>query len=224
VESKAASDAGEGAPGVTRLLCKNYGCGKYFVESENGPDVCRHHVLPPLFHDCIKGWSCCKDRKAYDWDEFQKIEGCATGPHSTVDPKLMFARSPNAPREGAAAAPDATPAPVLKSIADFNTSNPEAATAAASAAKTVLTRKSTRKPDGTARCLNKGCQMEFKVSENNAEACVYHQGQPIFHDAAKFWSCCPGRKCYDFDEFMKVVGCKRGFHDDGEIDIAALNL
>ena len=206
----------------TKLLCKNYGCGQRFMEEENGPTACRHHVAPPLFHDCIKGWTCCKDRKAYDWDEFQKIEGCSVGPHSTVDPASVFAKSPNAPDEAPApSAATAAPVPALKSISAYNDANPEAATAAAAAVKLVQTRKSTRKEDGTARCLNKGCQKPFVVADNNDSACVYHSGQPVFHDAVKFWSCCPQKKCYDFEEFMQVPGCATGKHDDGHDDEAA---
>jgi len=44
-------------------------------------------------------------------------------------------------------------------------------------------------------------------------------GNPVFHDAIKLWSCCPDKKCYDFDEFMAVPGCAQGVHDDGVIDI-----
>ena len=210
--------------GVPRLICRNYGCGKYFIDSDNGPEACRHHKLPPLFHDCVKGWTCCKEKKAYDWEEFQKIEGCEVGPHCTIDPKDLFAKSPNAPRDASGAVSDPPPVPpALKSISSYNSENPDAATATASAVKLVQTRKSTRKPDGTAKCLNKGCQQVFEVSSNSSTACAYHVGQPIFHDAAKFWSCCPQKKCYDFEEFMQVTGCAIGFHDDGEIDVAALS-
>lgn len=207
--------------GVPKLTCKNYGCGQKFTDEENGPEACRHHVAPPLFHDCIKGWTCCRERKAYDWDEFQKIEGCAVGAHSTVDPTALFAKSPNAPddlRSAAASASATVFAPTLKSISAYNDENPEAATATAAAVKLVTNRKSTRQADGTARCLNKGCQQPFVVAENSDHACVYHSGQPIFHDAAKFWSCCPQKKCYDFDEFMQVPGCATGRHDDGHVE------
>ncbi len=222
VEAVAVAIASDSA--VPRVVCRNYGCGKKFVESENGPTACRHHVAPPLFHDCVKGWTCCKDRKAYDWEEFQKIEGCSIGPHSTIDPKELFAKSPNAP-SGASSAPADLPAPpVLKSISSYNSENPDAATASASAVKLIQTRKSTRKEDGTAKCLNKGCQQIFLVSSNGPRACTYHRGQPIFHDAAKFWSCCSDKKCYDFEEFMQVRGCINGYHDDGEIDVSALQL
>ena len=43
----------------------------------------------------------------------------------------------------------------------------------------------------------------------------YHKGKPVFHDGEKYWSCCPQKKCIDFESFMKVPGCVTGKHDDG---------
>jgi hypothetical protein len=115
-------------------------------------------------------------------------------------------------------------APALKSIADYNAANPQAATAAASAAKTITSRKSTRLGDGTARCQRKGCQKVFDLSSNSPTACTFHKGHAIFHDANKFWSCCPDKKCYEFDAFLAVPGCTLGYHDDGEIELDDLDL
>jgi hypothetical protein len=117
--------------------------------------------------------------------------------------------------EGTATA--TAPAP-LKSIEAYNIANPEAASAASSAVKT-LARKSTRLADGTARCQRKGCQKNFIVEKNEDLACRYHKGNPIFHDALKFWSCCPNKKCLDFDDFLAVPGCANGWHDDGVIEL-----
>lgn len=203
----------------TAIRCRNYGCNQYFEESENHDTACRHHIAPPIFHDCIKGWSCCKERKAYDWEGFQQIEGCTLGPHSTVDPKVQFAASPTV--AAANAAEEKNPGPVLRSIAEFNEQNPDAASAANSAVKTLnAPRKSSRNDDGiTAKCQNKGCQKVFNLAENSPSACTYHGGQPVFHDAIKFWSCCPNKKCYDFESFLEVPGCCNGYHDDGVIDV-----
>ena len=41
----------------------------------------------------------------------------------------------------------------------------------------------------------------------------------MFHDTLKFWSCCPEKKCFEFDTFMAVPGCVTGFHDDGVIEL-----
>lgn len=210
VSSASASDA-------SKLRCRNYGCNQYFVEDENNDSVCHHHTGPPVFHDTMKCWSCCRDRKAYDFESFQLIAGCAVGRHSVISPAVALGKSPNTP--AASDDSDLPPPPALKSIDAYNAANPDAASAASSAVKTLATRKSTRNADGTARCQRKGCQKVFAVEDNVAAACTYHKGQPIFHDAVKMWSCCPGKKCYDFDEFLAVPGCAVGWHDDGEIDL-----
>jgi len=203
-----------------KLRCKNYGCNMFFDENENHDGACRHHTAPPIFHDRVKGWSCCREKKAYDWEEFKLIEGCAVGKHSTVEKPQLFTSSPTVDAANAAEARSASAQ--LKQISDFNQENPNASTAAASAQKTVTTRKSSRKSDGTAKCQNKGCQKSFVVNENKEDSCRYHRGQPVFHDAIKFWSCCSDKKCFDFEEFMQVPGCVLGYHDDGEIDIGLL--
>lgn len=194
------------------VRCKNYGCNQYYKEAENHDEACCHHTAPPVFHDTAKYWSCCADRKAYDFETFQALTGCATGKHSSTAPQVSIAASPNSISQSEAAKP------VLKSIADFNTTNPTAATAASSAIKSTE-RKSTRNADGTARCQRKGCQKTFCVDENSPTSCVHHVGNPVFHDAVKLWSCCPDKKCYDFDEFLAVAGCAVGWHDDGVLEL-----
>merc|ERR1711920_721202 len=55
-----------------------FGCNRYF--DPNGPEQpCKHHKSPPIFHETAKWWSCCPDRKAYDWEEFMRIPGCQSG-------------------------------------------------------------------------------------------------------------------------------------------------
>jgi len=201
------------------LRCRNYGCNKNYKEEENSDDACAYHTGPPIFHDTMKCWSCCRDRKSYDFESFQKITGCAIGRHSNQVQAIAIAASPNAPTESSGAATDSVFTAPLKSISSYNQENPDGPTAAASAAKTMV-RKSSRNADGvTAKCQRKGCQKTFTLAENNPTACKYHKGQPIFHDAIKFWGCCPERKCFDFDEFLAVPGCAVGCHDDGVIEL-----
>ena len=177
---KKKADSGENGDSKSLLLrCKNYGCGKSYSEAENGDLSCSHHSGPPVFHDTIKFWSCCPERKAYDWDDFQLISGCVQSKHSTIDPKIALGsvRSNASTDESKASF---APQPVIKSIADYNKENPDAATAAQSAVRTIAPaeRKSSRHPsDGTARCKNKGCQAVFTVAENNINACRFHAGQ-----------------------------------------------
>jgi hypothetical protein len=45
--------------------------------------------------------------------------------------------------------------------------------------------------------------------------CRYHSAAPVFHDAGKFWSCCPDKVKYDFDAFLAIPGCCEGPHSDG---------
>lgn len=204
------------------LKCRNYGCNKLYKEEDNHGEACHHHISPPIFHDTMKCWSCCQDNKAYDFESFQLITGCSKGFHSSVPPVVDIAPSPNAVDPFSSAQP-------LKSIADFNSVNPEAPSSVNTALKS-MERKSTRNLDGiTAKCQRKGCQKTFNLSENivlNGETaelaaypCCYHSGQAIFHDAIKFWSCCPDKKCYDFESFLEVPGCSHGLHDDGVIDL-----
>jgi hypothetical protein len=169
-----------------------------------------------MFHDRVKFWTCCPDRKAYEWDEFQQIPGCSIGRHSDVPPAEMFGASPTV---AAAAAAEAKSAQKLKSIEDYNKANADAPTSISSAKKSQTNRKSTRQADGSARCLHKGCNKTFNVAENAPNACSFHVGEAVFHDAIKYWTCCPDRKCYDFEEFMRVPGCARGYHDDGTDEV-----
>mmetsp|Transcript_6309 Transcript_6309/g.18159 ORF Transcript_6309/g.18159 Transcript_6309/m.18159 type:complete len:274 (-) Transcript_6309:130-951(-) len=68
---KAAADASKDG----KARCKRFGCNRYF-DPEGPPQECVHHKAPPIFHETAKWWSCCPDRKAYDWDEFMRIPGC----------------------------------------------------------------------------------------------------------------------------------------------------
>ncbi len=45
--------------------------------------------------------------------------------------------------------------------------------------------------------------------------CSYHKAPPVFHDAGKFWACCPDKVKYDFDAFLRIPGCMRSCHCDG---------
>jgi hypothetical protein len=61
-------------------------------------------------------------------------------------------------------------------------------------------------------CYNRGCGQTFDPDNNLEESCVYHSGEPYFHDAYKEWTCCH-RKSTDFTEFLNFKGCQRGKHN-----------
>lgn len=61
-----------------KARCKRFGCQQFF-DPEGPEQKCVHHKAPPIFHETAKWWSCCQDKKAYDWEEFMRIPGCQTG-------------------------------------------------------------------------------------------------------------------------------------------------
>lgn len=65
----------------TLVHCYNKGCGKQFDPAKNPSDSCQHHPGVPVFHDALKGWSCC-NKKSTDFSEFLSIPGCTKSPHS----------------------------------------------------------------------------------------------------------------------------------------------
>jgi len=60
-----------------RLRCKRFGCQKFY-DPNGPPQECVHHKAAPIFHETAKWWSCCQDKKAYDFEEFMGIPGCQT--------------------------------------------------------------------------------------------------------------------------------------------------
>ena len=60
------------------VVCVHFGCNNRFPKGGPYPPCC-YHAAPPVFHETAKFWSCCPNKKAYDWDEFQSIKGCITG-------------------------------------------------------------------------------------------------------------------------------------------------
>ncbi|OLQ15102.1 Integrin beta-1-binding protein 2 [Symbiodinium microadriaticum] len=78
------------------------------------------------------------------------------------------------------------------------------------AASNTTETKVAKNADGKVRCKNFGCQMTFDPNGPPQE-CLHHKSAPIFHETAKWWSCCPDKKAYEFDEFMRIPGCTKGF-------------
>ncbi|KAM6061067.1 integrin beta-1-binding protein 2 isoform 2-T2 [Chlamydotis macqueenii] len=72
-------------------LCCNKGCGQRFDPEHNTKDSCLYHPGVPIFHDALKGWSCCKKRTT-DFSEFLSIKGCTKGFHSKEKPSEPFSQ------------------------------------------------------------------------------------------------------------------------------------
>ena len=61
----------------------------------------------------------------------------------------------------------------------------------------------------TVQCTHFGCQKRFPRGGPYPE-CRYHKAPPVFHETAKFWSCCPHKKAYDWETFQEIPGCETG--------------
>merc|ERR1712039_541633 len=66
------------------------------------------------------------------------------------------------------------------------------------------------RPPEHVRCKNFGCNGYFDPRAPEKTTCIHHKSPPVFHETAKYWACCPDKKAYDWDEFMKIPGCQRG--------------
>ncbi|KAJ3410466.1 hypothetical protein HDV05_003728, partial [Chytridiales sp. JEL 0842] len=159
------------------------------------------------------GWGCCSKRVT-DFDDFLKIPGCSVGRHSTVKPETP------AP----APAPTTTQKPTITADGKEVYGKPSAPAAEAPVASKAA--EPPAKPEvkeedlhdpvdavvevGTS-CKRKGCKHSYEGPASKDAECVFHSGVPIFHEGSKSWSCCP-RKVLEFDEFLKIQGCKTGKH------------
>jgi len=88
-------------------------------------------------------------------------------------------------------------------------SAPAQAAAASSTGSAASKAPAAAADDGKKRCKNFGCQRLYDPN-GPPQVCVHHKAPPIFHETAKWWSCCPNSKAYDFDEFMAIPGCVKG--------------
>jgi len=180
------------------VQCRNLGCNQWYVPADNHEGACGYHTGAPVFHDLAKYWSCCEKKKALDWEEFQSIPTCAVGPHS-VEAKVDLFKS-------ADVAAVSVPVPLSPQEVAQQAAPPVAPVA-------VVEDRPGPVVDGVGRCRNKGCAVDrFTVADNHDTACQYHAGVPVFHDTAKYWSCCAAKKCYDWDDFLKVPPCAVGPH------------
>lgn len=127
--------------------------------------------------------SVCADNSRYDWDEFQKIEGCCTGLHTNVKDtgltdfwKSQTVTNAKAGLEKAGPADVQTPTP--KSIDQFNKEQDEKKKQE-EAGSPQVDRKPFITPSGKHKCTNKGCNKEFEPESNDETSCNYHPGNPV---------------------------------------------
>lgn len=193
--------------------CVHKGCGKVFTD-EN--EECVYHPGPPEFHEGQKGWKCCKPR-VLTFDEFLTIPPCTTGKHSTVE---------ETPAPAAKEAKAEDDAPRLKPISTSADGTNKSTSSAAAPAKENLgalppppkpstpdprLEEDSDDPDApippSTTCKRRSCGKNSAEVKSKDEECTFHPGIPIFHEGSKGWTCCK-RRVLEFDEFMKIEGCK----------------
>lgn len=157
----------------------------------------------------VTGWKCCKPR-VLTFDEFMAIEPCTEGKHSTTDlpPAVEKKETPadaavlkEVNNSSAAAAGPAMPR------APINTATPTA-TPPPQEPESEDDDPALDIPDGRT-CRRRACGSSYTKASGRSdnENCVHHPGVPIFHEGSKGYSCCK-RRVLEFDEFMKIEGCK----------------
>ena len=228
----AAAGGGSGVVGAvfTMKKCTRNKCGKEYGDDANLPNSCCYHPGVPVFHEGLKGWTCC-DKRFTDFSEFLDYPGCTLGMH-TDEPSPATSSSTAATTEmGPAAKAFAAPeTEVDRKPLDTNTRTPSNGpkTSVPVKVSTSLERALQKQAEATRkaaaedvikvgdRCVNKACNATYTgnpdVDAAAQDACCYHTGGPVFHDGRQYWSCCPKKKHYDFDEFLAAPGCTRGAH------------
>jgi hypothetical protein len=195
--------------------CVNRGCGKSFDSSSN--EECFFHPGGPVFHDALKGWSCCLKRVT-DFDSFLKIPGCTSGYHSAVAISQVKVESPKCKpiQQEKQTIPLTAKEPVVNEPVK-ETFKIESLSAKVQEPQQEITRESdlSDAPESVIKlgdkCKRAGCGKPYISVASKQEDCYYHSGAPVFHEGSKGWSCCP-RKVLEFDEFLKIKGCTVSKH------------
>uniref|UniRef100_A0AAY4AD04 Cysteine and histidine-rich domain-containing protein 1 n=1 Tax=Denticeps clupeoides TaxID=299321 RepID=A0AAY4AD04_9TELE len=192
------------------VLCYNKGCGQRFDLENNPDDACTFHPGVPVFHDALKGWSCCK-RRTTDFSDFLSIAGCTKGPHNKEKP----------------------PEPVKPDVEDLKPKFDEFIIQAPKAFEAIK-RPSEDEPviklqQKVAPSLKQALE-KLKLTEENAQdkkeedseeikigttckngGCNKRATKRFAYIMMKYWSCCK-RKTSDFNTFLSQEGCSRGEH------------
>ncbi|KAM6538853.1 hypothetical protein FALCPG4_000704 [Fusarium falciforme] len=158
--------------------CVHQGCGKEFTDPD---EKCEYHPGPPIFHEGQKGTHSTTDKPPQLEEKPQEDEAALA---QKID-ALNAAAPSRTPIQTAQHAPTPPPPPPESEDDD----------------------PSLEIPDGAA-CKRKTCGAVYKKgSSRDEEECVHHPGVPIFHEGSKGYSCCK-RRVLEFDQFMKIEGCK----------------
>ncbi|KIY43625.1 CS-domain-containing protein [Fistulina hepatica ATCC 64428] len=209
-------------------VCTRKGCLKEFSEDNDGP--CVYHPGPPLFHEGLKSYTCCNDvyKPVLGFDDFMKIPGCTTVDKHTTEAQTYGEPAKPAPPTSATSAPQTTVA------------NPFTAPSAVPPAQSIGSQPMKQAPPPVIEeeddldvavevgklCRHKGCGIAFvsdevnRIGDGAGTVCIYHsmpQGRlvysfiPTFITSVQGYLCCK-RRVLEFEEFLKIEGCKIGRH------------
>ncbi|NP_001290888.1 uncharacterized protein LOC445063 homolog [Esox lucius] len=210
------------------LLCYNKGCGEKFDAEKNKDDACLHRPGVPIFHDALKGWSCCKKRTT-DFSEFLAIKGCTRGRHSNEKPQEPLQPAVTTDKNGVKSNREEIIYQGPKSAEAMQKERPSSDEEKTKLELKVspsliqilekldITNKEELKKKESAvvmqgtRCKNTGCKIQYQGPETNLETCRHHPGAPVFHEGYKYWNCCCV-KTTDFNAFLDQKGCTEGKH------------
>jgi hypothetical protein len=166
------------------------------------------------------------------FDEFLAIPGCTTGSHSTekseVKMPVVTANVQNKAQAVTTSNGEAT-APVVASSSHLSAGGPTtyksrpvspngaAAAAAPTASSSSATLVEEQDPPNatipaSSRCKRLGCGTTYDASAaRTEEECTYHPLPALFHEGSKGYACCK-RRVLEFDEFLRIEGCRKGKH------------
>lgn len=199
---------------MSKLLCTNKACGKEYVEEENSDEACLHHPGGPIFHEGLKGWSCCPKRFT-DFTDFLGYKGCTKGRHTDAKPAAPAAAAPEPLRAPIPLAEKKSEGPQRSTKAKRDL--PLTVTAALQAALDKQRAEALKEEESQPirigqSCTRNACKGSYQGPETTAEPCVHHPGAPVFHEGMKYWSCCDKVRTHDFDEFLGFPGCTTATH------------
>jgi hypothetical protein len=190
---------------MVKRTCANNGCTVAYEEEENNDSACVYHPGAPVFHEGLKGWSCCKKR-VIGFDEFMQIPGCYCGAHKPHVPQEPQQKSAKPAASAAPLAqgvlPEVYKSQPMPKPAQPTTPAPPPPVEEEDPVDAVIA-------PGT-NCKHLGCNKVYIDDGSRFEECVYHPGAPLFHEGSKGYTCC--RMVGGFEEFLKLPGCKKGKH------------
>uniref|UniRef100_A0A667WSZ7 Zgc:92429 n=1 Tax=Myripristis murdjan TaxID=586833 RepID=A0A667WSZ7_9TELE len=208
------------------LLCYNRGCGQRFDSDQNDDGACLFHPGVPIFHDALKGWSCCKKRTT-DFSEFLSIQGCTRGRHSNEKPeeplrpevssekgetkhangKEIIYQGPKSAEKLQRERPSSDEA-MVKLAQKVSASLAQVLEKLDISNRTEREKKGQWPPECVCVCV---CVCLYQGPETDLEVCTYHPGAPVFHEGYKYWNCCC-IKTIDFNAFLDQKGCSTDKH------------